>query len=180
MPETRQVQDWTRIAEYVDEIRIMAYDFTFSKAKYPGPIAPTHWIEDVLEYGVSKVEPEKLVLGMHLYSYEWWRIEGDEEVDLSLEKDTLKNIILEESDVRSYTYETVKTALEKYEGDITKYQSENFFSYTRTYEDTGKTEERVLVYIDPEGIREREELAKEYGLKGVAYWRLGGEGDLIF
>jgi len=31
----------------------------------------------------------------------------------------------------------------------------------------------------PKGVEMRRDIAKEYGIAGVAYWRLGGELDIL-
>jgi Predicted glycosyl hydrolase len=50
----------------------MAYDYTSASTLYPGPIGPLNWIEQVMQYALTKAEPQKFVLGVHLYSYEKW------------------------------------------------------------------------------------------------------------
>ena len=59
------------IAEYVDAIRIMAYDYSVAE---PGPIAPLAWVAQAVD-GVSKAVPEqyhdKLVLGVPAYGANW-------------------------------------------------------------------------------------------------------------
>ena len=83
----------------------MAYDYTYSGDKYPGPIGPTGWINNVLEYASQKMPPEKTVLGIHLYAYEWYQnaITGG---DLALKTDPSLNIGTNSNTARAYTYNT--------------------------------------------------------------------------
>ena len=81
--------------------------------------------------------------------------------------------------MRSYTYQTVQRILKDYPGTTDNYQGEKIYSYSKTNDDTGILENRVLVYIDPEGIQARKDLAKKYGLQGIAFWRVGADGDLL-
>ncbi|MBE0573830.1 hypothetical protein IH575_02930, partial [Candidatus Dojkabacteria bacterium] len=37
---------------------------------------------------------------------------------------------------------------------------------------------RVVVWPNNESIQLRKQLAADYGIKGIAYWRLGDEGSL--
>ena len=181
--ETRKVQDWSEIAKYSDEIRIMTYDYTFSGSKFPGPIAPLNWMEQVAQYALTKVPAEKLMLGIHLYSYEWWIEDDMTNPDLELALDIKysqdDNYTDNSRKVRSYTHDVVQQLISEVKGDTIDYQGEKFFTYSKINDKTNKNEKRVLVYIDKAGIDMRKELAKKYGFKGVAFWRLGNEADLI-
>jgi spore germination protein len=186
--ETRQVQDWAEISKLVDEVRIMAYDYTSSKAINPGPIAPLSWIEDVIKYGISVVEPGKLVLGVHLYSYEWW-LDADkykQQTTGNFPSDPLQfvensdlNLPINPNAARSYTYEVNKQLVTSSGKTPQTINGEQVLRFQRRNPQNGKLEERLLVFIDPAGMKARAELAKRYGLKGLVFWRLGGEEDLF-
>lgn len=169
LPETRQVQDWARLSEYVYELRIMAYDFTFSKSYFPGPIAPLSWVRDCLTYALTKLPPEKIVLGIHLYSYEW-EIDSvvpyDFIVDMSANK-------MGETAAASYNYVQVKSILLENKGEVSEFDDESIFRY----EAGGK--KNTLVYQTPSQLKQRIDIAKENNIKGVVFWRLGGEDDLL-
>jgi spore germination protein YaaH len=174
LPETRQVQDWALIGPLADEVRIMAYDYTYSRSYYPGPIAPTGWIQDVLEYALTKLPAKKIILGIHLYSYEWSIAQSADQLDFIVDYHANKQ---SDQTARSYDYLTVKTVLQQNQGLISTYQGENIFRYNKNV--NGTIEKRVLVYITPEGVNERINLAKSYGVKGVVFWRLGNDADLF-
>jgi len=59
------------------------------------------------------------------------------------------------------------------------FQGEKIFKYTKTNSKTDTLENRVLVFIDPQGVQQRLDLAKQYKLKGVIFWQLGGANELI-
>ena len=183
--ETRKVQDWGRIGELVDEIRIMSYDYTSSRSINPGPIAPLDWLEEVIEYSIRRVPREKIFIGIHLYSYEWW-MDADEYDKVSEDKNTLRfaesstfNPPINNKSARSYTYITNKNILENFSGETSSYQGEIIHQYRKDNPQTGVIEERVLVMIDKQGLRARQDLVEKYKLGGVAYWRLGGDADLL-
>ena len=183
LPETRIVQDWSRIAELADQVRIMAYDYTYAKTQFPGPIAPVNWIKDILDYAVTKIPREKIILGIHLYAYEWWLEVDPTNKDQEFSSLTfITNYLLNNSSdraARAYTYDTVLKVLAENQGERSEYQGEQIFKYQKTNSDTGKLENRILIYIDPVGVRQREQLAKDYQIAGVSYWRLGREADLL-
>jgi len=169
LKETRQVQDWSEISLYVDQIRIMAYDYTFTRSKFPGPIGPLNWIDEVLKYAVTEVEPSKLILGIHLYSYEW---KGGANEPLSFIANYMGNTN-GSSDASSYVYSQVKNIVKDNEGRAYDFEGEQVFEYKKDgiY--------RSLVYIDPQGVLDRVDLAIKYKLGGVVFWRLGGEDELL-
>lgn len=183
LPETRQVQDWEYIAKHADEIRIMAYDFTFQKSTNPGPIAPLSWIRMVLDYAVTKIPREKISLGVHLYSYEWWKEQDKNSTDTDNSLSFIANFMLnmirfDDKSARSYTYSKVKEVLDKYPGSYEEFDGEMIYHYQKAISEN-KVEKRVLVYIDTKGIQSRIDLGNEYNIKSLCFWRLGDESDLL-
>ncbi len=162
LAETREVQDYERIAKYSDQLRIMTYDFTHPRDPKPGPIAPTNWVERVLEYTTDKVQNDKIWLGIHLYSYEW-----------VLENDQPHADIL---NVNSYTYQQLQDSIFMQEGIDTKYD-EDIQEGMAEYPCNGN--HCKLYYATPESVKQRQNLANKYKIAGVTYWRLGQEGDII-
>ena len=162
-PGTRAVQDWTIIGQWADEVRIMAYDFTPLSSSKEGPIAPIGWVERVLQYAVEKIPPEKVWLGVPLYSYEWVMPTKDsEEVKIR---------------TNSYTYNVVKSKILVHDYVDIKYDEE----YQEGYAEYKCLENYfcIIFYSTPESVKARKGLAEKYNIAGVAYWRLGGEDELI-
>lgn len=169
--ETRQVQDWARISQYADEIRIMAYDYTYISSSLPGPIAPSGWVSDVLEYATSLVPPEKIVLGIALYSYEWSA--PVTEPVFNYTPSFLENSAGSKS-AAAYQYKEVLDIKKRHpDAIISEFEDESYL----TYESSGKR--YLLSYFTPENIKARVELAKAYGIKGVVFWRIGNEANQL-
>jgi spore germination protein YaaH len=183
--ETRQVQDYARIAPLVDEIRLMTYDYTGGGSEFPGPIAPLNWLKEVIDYADSKADISKFSLGVHLYSYEKWVEVPDVQNNLGFDDPMLqfKTDFTKQGKgkipSRSYTFDVVGRVLSDYEGITEEYEGEKIFKYSKVNNTTKILENRFLVYVDKQGIQDRIDLAKNKGLKGVTFWRLGGEGELI-
>lgn len=152
--ETRSIQKYSQIGNIADEVRIMTYDYTSPSSSNAGPIAPIDWIEQVITYAKqSGIPAKKIYLGIHLYSYEW-----------------------NNGKVSALTNTTVKNIVEKI-GSSAKYDTkiaEGYAQYTCSGSSTC-----TLYYQTNQGVKERNNLAKKYALKGVAYWRIGGELDLL-
>lgn len=152
--ETRSIQKYSVIGSIADEIRIMTYDYTSPTSPNAGPIAPIDWIEQVIAYAKqSGIPTKKIYLGIHLYSYEW----NNGKVS-ALTNTTVKNIV-----------EKIRSSA-KYDTKI----AEGYAQYTCSGSSTC-----TLYYQTNHGVKERNNLAKKYALKGVAYWRIGGELDLL-
>jgi spore germination protein len=151
--ETRGVQDYSLIGDIVDEVRIMAYDYTLQSSKEPGPIGPTNWIREVLDYAIKHIPREKIWLGIHLYGYQWF-----------------------ESRTIAFTYTTAQTIINNPNIDIT-YMDDIGESYSEFSCEGGFM--CKAYFQDERGVQVRKEIAKEYGIAGVSYWRLGGELDIL-
>lgn len=66
-------EDWVRyrqLGQILDRMAIMSYDFAWSGSA-PGPVSPGYWLENVYNWAVSQVDPDKLMMGLPLYSYFW-------------------------------------------------------------------------------------------------------------
>ncbi len=161
--ETRRVQDWKVLAGHADQIRIMAYDFTPASSSTDGPIAPIKWIERILDYAKETIPKEKTWLGIHLYGYEWVMPTRDaKETQVS---------------TNAYTYDSVKSKVLSHSYVDSKYDEtfqEGYATYTCL-----ENSFCILYYATPESVQARKKMAHEYGIAGVSYWRLGGEGELI-
>lgn len=62
--------DYAALGAVADHIRIMAYEY-HGRTGAPGPNAPIWWVRQVTDYAVSQIPREKIILGVHLYGYDW-------------------------------------------------------------------------------------------------------------
>jgi spore germination protein YaaH len=183
LKETRKVQDWSFLSNYADQIRIMAYDYTYMRAKLPGPIAPIDWIERIIQYAKTQIPDEKIVLGVHLYSYQWAVASENkallDSLPFEFAYDYMINSYDEKANVSSYEYETVQRIIKDNKGELLGNQGENVYIYQKYINDTRMYENRVLVFIDQKGVLLRKKLASQYNIYGICYWRIGNEGNLL-
>ena len=62
--------DYHALAQYVDYLHIMTYDYSHST---PGPLAPLDWSNKVLQYTQGQgVDMHKVLLGIPYYGVDWW------------------------------------------------------------------------------------------------------------
>jgi HAD superfamily hydrolase (TIGR01509 family) len=160
------VYDHGAIAEVVDHIRIMAYDFSVGTA---GPIAPLDFVQRSVDGVLSVVEdPSKLVLGIPVYGYNW-------PIDVSGE-------CPDDADGRvTVTPRNLDDLLERRGGEPTRNDTtgEWTFAYELEVDDgvTSCTQLRQVHYVAGDGAVERIEIARRASFGGVALWALGYEDD---
>lgn len=176
LPQTRLVQDYKMIADLVDEFRIMTYDFFGRTTTEAGPIGPLEWLERVLQYTIQEGVPRsKIVLGVHTYAYDWSDRPVAPSVDLVNWYGNLANIQgLDPGD--AYYYSAVEKVMKEYE---LKYEFNSVWGEAvGRYMFEGK--QRIVVFPTQQSIDMRKKLAREYGIKGIAIWRVGDEGSLKY
>ncbi len=159
------------IAEYVDAIRIMAYDFSVAE---PGPIAPLTWVQDAVD-GVSLVVPEefhhKLVLGVPSYGVNWVvSTSGECPATAEGRTNVTAHSVLELAAKRSGTPQ------------FDAVTGEWFFTYDLAVTDgvASCVQSRRVHWVDAEGAASRVTIAREAGWGGVALWALGYEDDAVW
>lgn len=62
------VYDWPAIADYVDTLRVMTYDYSL---KDPGPISPISYVQRATEFGLATFGPDKFRIGVPTYGRDW-------------------------------------------------------------------------------------------------------------
>ncbi len=62
--------NYAALAKSADLLMIMAYDQHWAGGS-PGPIASPSWVQSVVNYTLSTVTPNKIVLGIPGYGYDW-------------------------------------------------------------------------------------------------------------
>ncbi len=160
------VYDYGAIAPVVDSIRVMAYDFSTGSA---GPVAPLDFVRRAIAGTVAASgAPEKLVLGIPLYGYNW-------------PTNTVGTCPASATDTgrTSVTPRSV-TELAAKRGGTPAFDAvtgEWSFAYDLVITDdtTSCTQRRQVHYVDSDGAIQRIRLAAEARLGGVSLWALGYE-----
>jgi HAD superfamily hydrolase (TIGR01509 family) len=159
------VYDYAGMAPHVDQIRIMAYDYSTSK---PGPVAPLAFVTQAITAAKRAVgDDSKLVLGIALYGYNWpvatvGTCPASEEGKTSVSQRNIDELIAKR------TATPVRDPL----------TGESSFTYQLEVTDgvTTCTQTREVHYVDAEGARERIDLARRQRLGAVSLWALGFDG----
>ena len=144
--------DYQALAPYLDMVMIMTYDEHYAGGD-PGPVASLPWVEKVINYTMKSFPPQKVVLGIAAYGYDWSWGKGK-----ALQNKGIQNLI------------------KKYQ-IAPKWHSEYKVPYF-TYKSWGVTHQ--VWYENSYSASYKADLVKKYGLKGVAVWRLGYEDPNIW
>jgi spore germination protein len=146
-------QDYRAIGRVVEQVHLMTYDEHYDESE-PGPIAPLPWVTDVLDYATARIPPEKLVLGIGLYGYDWGG--GDTADDLQLAQ--------------------VARRIDANRGE--QGWDQRAAAPWFRYDDDGVA--RVIWYEDVRSVQAKLDLVSRYDLGGAFIWRLGGVPDDIW
>ena len=165
--------DYAALGVAADQIRIMAYEY-HGKTGGPAPNAPIWWIRQVAQYAVSVIPSQKVILGIHLYGYDWggrdtpamwWsdvqaleaRYFGRERF---IEKDD-RGIVGE----TMMTYTTVRSPL-----------------CPRDYYDCAPfvTEKHTVWFVDARYVGLAWQVVQDLKLGGMVMWRPGGEDPAMW
>ncbi len=159
------VYDYAGMAPHVDQIRIMAYDFSTDKA---GPIAPLEFVKQAIDAAKEAVDDDsKLVLGVALYGYNWpiatvGTCPAEQEGKTSVSQRNIDELLAKRSATPVFDPVT----------------GEASFTYQLEVTDgaTTCTQTRQVHYVDAEGARQRIDLARTERLGAVSLWALGFDG----
>ena len=62
--------DYAALAPSLDLVVLMSYSYTTSSSA-PGSTAPYDWVSQVTAYAASQIPPEKVLMGVAFYGYDW-------------------------------------------------------------------------------------------------------------
>jgi hypothetical protein len=170
-----RITDITSLASASDALFVMAYDFHRPTSDTAGPVAPINGAGIHAEYDITTMlkdyltlaPPEKLILGVPYYGYNWLvdgkeaeaeRIPGDDVLGYSI----------------SQTYEYVMDTKLEHDPEVL-WDEEAQVPYF-TYISTEKGTTRQVYYENKDSLRLKYQLAKDNNLAGIGIWALGYDG----
>jgi len=139
--------DYSAIGRSADLVALMTYDEHWAGGS-PGPVAALPWVESVLSYAVSVIPPQKILMGIAAYGYDW-------------------------SPSATSVVEFKQDNLLAGEGQI-KWDSTSDSPYLYYY--SGGVE-HVVWFENETSLAMKLQLVNQYGIAGIAFWRLGYEND---
>lgn len=146
-----EAHDYPAIGAVVDRALLMTYEWGYSRG-FPMAVSPIDKMKEVLAYGISAIEPSKIMMGLPNYGYDWPLpfISGETIAEnignvQALERAIEKNVPIE-FDLISQT---------------------PFYQYT-----TDNNIEHIVWFDDARSMDAKLRLIPEFNLKGTGYWQI--------
>lgn len=167
------VYAWAEIAQYIDRLRIMTYDYSTGK---PGPIGPIAWVERTVKYAVSIMPATKVYLGLAGYGRDWvTKVEGICPANVS-------KVVAINAKAATFVMRNAATLASTY--GVTPIYNELYQEATFTYQKiyngnnssgqaTTCTATRTAWYQNSVSYAARAQLVVKYRLGGLAEWTIG-------
>jgi spore germination protein len=147
-----EAHDYKAHGEIVDFVVLMTYEWGYSGGP-PRAVAPIGPVTEVVDYALTEMPANKILLGQNLYGYDWTLpYEPGGEFAKAVSPQRAIQIARENNVNISYDQK----------------EQAPYFTYT---DSEGKKHE--VWFEDARSIQKKFDLIKDRGLKGISYWKLG-------
>ncbi|MDR1734754.1 MAG: LysM peptidoglycan-binding domain-containing protein [Oscillospiraceae bacterium] len=139
--------DFAAHGRYCDRVLLMTYEWGYSGGE-PMAVSPLKEVRKAVEYAVSRIPAQKVLLGINNYGYDW---------TLPYKEGTRAKVI---------SNQEAPALAAQYGADIQYDQAAEapFFTYN-----DGNTD-HIVWFEDARSMEARFALVREFGLGGVGYW----------
>jgi spore germination protein YaaH len=172
--QSKATLNYKALGEIFDVFIIQGYAYTTNYSNAVSPVGPIDWQKDVIRYAIKEGIPrDKIVLGTNTYALDW--------SDRALQRELLYYTAAGLPDVD----QSQEAGVAYYHNGIDRLYSnysveeeflDNWGEMLGTYNFNGQI--RRVVFPNSKSIELRKQLASEYGINGISFWRLGDEGSL--
>jgi spore germination protein len=147
-----EAHDYKAHGEIADFVVLMTYEWGYTYG-LPLAISPIEPVKKVVEYALSEISSDKILLGQNLYGYDWrapYKIGGEAAPSIS-------------------PNEAIKLAWENNQSiSFDERAQAPYFNYV---DKDGR--EHTVWFEDARSINAKFNLIRDYDLRGISYWRLG-------
>jgi len=133
-----------------DRVILMTYEWGYTFGP-PMAVAPMDKVEDVIKYAVSEIPPQKLLLGIPNYSYDW---------TLPFMRGTAANSMSNDAAIE----------LAREVGAEIKFDNASKTPYYNYYDKNRK--EHIVWFEDARSVAARAQLLSDYNLAGYSIWNI--------
>jgi spore germination protein len=166
------IWDVEALEPYIDRFVVMAYDFHRSTSPVAGPVAPvfggrSNWDSDIvvhLKEFTELIPPEKILLGIPFYGYEWE----------TTSTDPLSAAFPGGGSTASYS-RVQQLLADKVQPDLFQGWDDQALAPYVTFTQDGRA--HVIHYDDQRSLGYKLDLVRDLRLAGIAIWALGYESE---
>ncbi len=144
------------IGVVADQVKIMAYNEHWSTHHSAGAVASYDWVHSIMEYAVTKIPREKVILGIPTFGYDW-------------PVDEVGNTL---SGAQIYNYEQAENVREVY-GVKRQWNATGRYPFYTYNADYGSNRYRETHYSDNQSFLYKLYLVKKFNLYGLCFWYMG-------
>lgn len=146
-----EAHDYPAHGEILDFVVLMTYEWGYRLGP-PQAISPVNQMRAVINYAVSVIPRNKILMGFQLYARDWLipHVQGQEAETFSMQ-------------------EAIRRAV-RY-GTVIQYQQRTESPFFRYTDERGRQHE--VWFEDARSAQAKFNLVKEFNLRGISYWVLG-------
>lgn len=144
--------DYEAIGRAVDFVMLMTYEWGYSGGP-PMAVSPLPQVREVVEYALTMIPANKIMLGQNLYGYDWTLpfVQGGPYAEALSPQRAVQTAILNNAEIQ---YD------ERAQAPFFRYRAQNGLIHEVWFEDA-------------RSIQMKFNLIKELSLRGIGYWKLG-------
>lgn len=143
--------DYRFLGQHVDHMTLLTFEWGWAGGQ-PMAIAPLSMVRQVLEYASTEVPPDKLMMGMALYGYNWTFPVEEGSRAIGISPKTALDLAIQH---RTHIHFQTESAAP-------------MFSYGDS-----RNQARQVWFEDARSVLAKFHLVQELGLRGISYWMLG-------
>lgn len=144
-----EAHDYGWHGRYVDNVILMTYEWGYLYGP-PMAVAPINSVKKVLNYAVSEIPSNKILMGVPNYGYDW---------NIPFKQGTAARVITNVEGVDIARNNNVAI-------DYNYLSQAPYFNYINGMQ------KHIVWFDDARSIQEKLKLVKDYNLGGVSYWNL--------
>lgn len=151
--------DHQRLGAIVDYLVVMAYDEYWASSPVSGPVASYDWVLKHMSALAERVDPERIIMGVPLYTRVWREYPSVEKANAERTKSTAIGMSAQNALIEKYQLKPIWD-------DVDKLAYATFF----------EADAQVKLWIeDARSMRAKLDIVRQLKLKGVGAWRRGFE-----